>query len=129
MNDHLSDDEVLARLNDIARQDAPLRSPQCEGRYMGHQCARTAVKLVRLHRWGSCEEAADSPADAARIDPDGNVTAYMCLVCSGVALAEGWRQARALQDRIPRALWPIRCPICQRPTMRGDDLVMIEPIR
>jgi len=127
MND-LSDDEVLRRLNDIARTDAPVRSPQCEARFDGRQCPHTAVVLVRLHRWGECEDPADDAADAARIDPVGNVTAYMCQPCSGQALIAGWKKIRELQERIPRNLWPIHCPTCKRPTNRGEDIVQIEAI-
>jgi hypothetical protein len=127
MND-ISDDEVMRRLNEIARADAPMRSPQCEGRNRGHRCPATAVKLVRLHRWGDCTGEPDDADDAARIDPDGNVTAYMCGSCAGYALMAGWKQIRTLEERIPRNLWPITCPTCHRPTTRGTDLVMIEEI-
>lgn len=127
MND-LSDDEVMRRLNDIARVDAPIRSPQCEARHTGHRCPHTAVKMVRMHRWGSCEDPPDDAKDAERIDPDGNVVVVMCLGCAGYALRAAWQNVRRLDERIPPAMRPLRCPTCQRPTSRGEDLCMIEDL-
>lgn len=121
-------DAIATAINEIARVDAPLRSAQCEARNNGRQCPHTAVNLVRMHRWGECEDPPDDGADAAWLDPDGNVVALMCAPCAGQALVSGWRAIRDLQARIPASLWPIHCPQCNRPTNRGGDLVQIEEI-
>lgn len=116
-----------AAINDIARVDAPAaRSIQCEAINNGHKCPATADRLVRLHQWGECDNTGDNAADAQRIDADGNVTAFMCGPCSGFALIAAWRAIRQLQARIPASLWPITCPKCSRPTMRGEDLCTVE---
>jgi hypothetical protein len=120
---------VDAALNDIARTDAPItRSTQCDARHRGHRCPATATKLVRMHRWGECEDPPDDAKDADRFDTSGNVVVTMCGPCAGYALQVAWQRARELAANIPPALHPVRCPTCLTPTTRGDDLCQIEDL-
>lgn len=143
MADHerITDADILARLaeqiNDIARVDAPLEAPMCECKCTGsiephsdRPCNRYATKFVRLHRWGFCEDNpdADGYAKPENVDADGNITAYMCSRCAGHALAIAWRNIRQCYANIPPGAGPPRCPTCNRPTTRGEDICGIEDI-
>lgn len=138
-----TDDAVRRLFNDIARTDLAGPPPRCECNCNGEEphadrkCSvpgkpavrRAALYLVALHRFGWCrdEPTAHGIVNPAAVDADGNMTAYMCQICTDHAVAVTRRNVNILLGSVARGDIP-RCDTCGRAVARWQDLMERRPV-